>query len=73
MPVCAKMISSWVREALNIAKAHVSPNTLQGSVPSAGLVAGVSLVSILQAGGCATVSTLARYYFSIYITPSYQH
>ena len=65
MPVCAKTISSWVRKVLCVAKAHMF---LQGAAASAALAAGISLVSILQAGDWARVSTLARDYFSPYIT-----
>ena len=49
-PVCAKTISSWVWKVLGIAKAHMSPGSLQGVAVSAALAAGVSLVTILQAG-----------------------
>ena len=66
--IYTKTISSWVRKVLCVAKVHMSPGSLQGAVASAALVAGVSLVSILQAGDWARVSTLARYYFSPYIT-----
>ena len=45
--MCAKTISSWVRIVLCVAKTHMSPGSLQGA---AALVAGVSLMSILQAG-----------------------
>ena len=44
-----------------------------GVAASAALAAGVSLVSILQAGDWARVSTPARYYFSTYITTTDQH
>ena len=44
-----------------------------GATASAALVAGVSLVTILQAGDWARVSTLARHYFSTYITTTDQH
>ena len=71
--VCAKTISSWVRKVLCVAKAHMSPGSLQGAAASAAIVAGVSLVSILQAGDWARVSTLARHYFSPYITTTDQH
>ena len=67
MPVCAKTISSWVRKVLCVAKAPVSRFSLEAAA-SAALVAGVSLVSILQAGHQARVSTLARHYFYPYIT-----
>ena len=40
----------------------------QGAAVSVALVAGISLVSILQAGDRARVSTPARHYFSTYIT-----
>ena len=59
MPVCTKTISSWVRKVLGIAKAQKS---LQGAVPSAGLVAGVSLVFIPQIGDWSKISTPARCY-----------
>ena len=67
-PVCTKTISSWVRKVLCVAKAHMFPGSFWGAAASAALVAGVSLVSILQAGDWARVSTLARHYFSPYIT-----
>ena len=67
-PVCAKTISSWVRKVLCVAKAHMSPGSLWGVATSAALAAGVSLVTILQAGDWTRVSTPARYYFSTYIT-----
>ena len=44
-----------------------------GAAASAALVADVSLVSILQVGDLAKVSTLARHYFSPYITTMDQH
>ena len=46
---------------------------LLGAAASAALMAGVFLVSILQAGDWARVSTQARHYFSIYITTMDQH
>ena len=69
-PVCAKTISSWARKVLCVGKAHISPGSLLGA---ATLAAGVSLVSILQAGDLARVSTLARDYFSSYITTTDWH
>ena len=72
-PVCAKTISSWVRNILCVAKAHMSLGSLWGVAASAALVAGVSLVTILQAGDWARVSTPARHYFSTYITTTDQH
>ena len=48
----------------SIAKAHMSLGTVWVAVS---LVAGVSLMSILQAGDLTRVSTPARYYFSVYI------
>ena len=45
-PVCAKTISSWVRKVLYVGKAHVSGLSL-GVAASAGLAAGVPLVTIL--------------------------
>ena len=59
-PVCAKTIPSWVRKVLSVAKPHVSRFCL-GAAASAALVAGVSLVSILEAGDWDRVSTLARH------------
>ena len=72
-PVYAKTISSWVRKVLGVAKAHMSPGSLQGVAASAALAAGVSLVTILQAGDWTRVSTPARHYFSAYITTMDQH
>ena len=72
-PVCAKTISSWVRKVLGVAKAHMSLGSLQGVAASAALAAGVSLVTILQAGDWTRVSTPARHYFSTYITTTDQH
>ena len=67
-PVCAKTISSWVWKVLSVAKAHISLGSLWGVAASAALAAGVSLVTILQAGDWTRVSTPARHYFSTYIT-----
>ena len=50
MPICAKTISSWVRKVWVLHR-QMSPSTPQGAILSVALVAGVSLVSILQAGG----------------------
>ena len=72
-PVCAKTISSWVSKVLSIAKAHVSPGSLQGVAASTALAASVSLVTILQAGDWTRVSTPARHYFSTYITTMDRH
>ena len=46
-PVCAKIISSWVKKVLYIAKAHVLGSVWEAAT-SAAKAAGVSLVSILQ-------------------------
>ena len=46
----------------------MSPGSLWWAAASAALVAGVSLVSILQAGDRARVSTPARHYFPPYNT-----
>ena len=51
----------------------MSPGSLWGVAASAALVAGVSLVTILQAGDWNRVSTPARHYFSTYITTTDQH
>ena len=72
-PVCAKTISSWVRKVLCVVKAHMSLGSLQGVAASAALVAGFSLVTILQAGDWTRVSTPARHYFSTYITTMDQY
>ena len=71
-PVCAK-ISSWVRKVLCVAKAHMSLGSLQGVAASAALAAGVSLVTILQAGDWARVSTPAGHFFSTCITTTDWH
>ena len=72
-PVCAKTISSWVRKVFCVAKAHMSPGSLQGVAASAALPAGVSLVTILQVGDWTRVSTPARHYFSTYIATMNWH
>ena len=51
----------------------MSPGSLQGAAASVALAAGVSLVSILQAGDWVRVSTTARHYFSHYITTMNWH
>ena len=66
-PVCAKTISSWVGKFFVLLKQYVSRFPPRAAA-SAALAAGVSLVSILQAGDSARVFTLARHYFSPYIT-----
>ena len=73
MPVYAKMISSWLRKILSVAKAHMSQCTLQGAAASGAFAAGVSLVFNLQAVDCTRDSTPARHYFSKYITTRDQH
>ena len=72
LPVCAKMKSSWVRKVLGIAKAHMSLGTVQGATMSAALVAGISLVSILQSGDWGRGSAAARHYFSTTTTDWHQ-
>ena len=53
---------------------HICLQAVSGGVaPSAALVAGVSLVTILQVGDWTRVSTPASHYFSTYITPMDQH
>ena len=52
---------------------HICLWALWGVAASAAFVAGVSLVTILQAGDWARVSTPARHYFSTYITTMDQH
>ena len=51
----------------------MSLGSLQGIAASAALAAGVFLVSILQVGDWARVSTPARHYFSNYITTTDWH
>ena len=51
----------------------MSLGSLWGVAASAALAAGVSLVTILQAGDWTRVSTLARHYFSTYITMTDRH
>ena len=58
---------------LGIAKAHMSPIPLHGTVVSSPLVVGVSLMSILQVGDWAGVSTPAIHYFFSYVTTTDQH
>ena len=50
---------------LCVAKAYMSPCSLQGAAASAALVTGVSLVSIQQMSDWAKVSTLATLYFPL--------
>ena len=53
---------------------HICLQVLSGgTAASVALVAGVSMVSILQAGDWVRVSTLARCYVSPYITTMDQH
>ena len=47
--------------------------SLWEAAASAASAAGVSLLSILQAGDCTKVSTPARHYFSPYITTTDWH
>ena len=56
--------ASWVVKVSSIAKVHMSPGMWHFAV----LVAGVSLVSILQASDWARDSTSSRHYFSKHIT-----
>ena len=56
-PVCAKTISSWLRKVLSVATAHMSQGSLWGVAASAALAAGVSLVTILQAGDLTSFYT----------------
>ena len=65
MPICAQMISSWVRKVLGVAKVQMSSSSLQGAVVSAVFVASVFLVSILLAGDWARVFGPARHYFTL--------
>ena len=51
----------------------MSLGSLWGVAASAALAAGVSLVTIQQAGDWARVSTLTKHYFSTYITTTDQH
>ena len=51
----------------------MSLGSLQGVAASAALTAGVSLVTVLQAGDWSRVSTPARHYFSTYITTTDWH
>ena len=72
-PLYAKTISSWVWKVLSVAKAYVSLGSIWGVAAPAALVAGVSLVTILQADDWTRVSTPARHYFSTYITTTDWH
>ena len=55
--VCVKTISSWVRKVLYVAKATYVSGFSLGASASVALAAGVSLVSILQAGDWASFYT----------------
>ena len=72
MSVCAKIISSWVRKVLSIAKAHISL-VLPVVLWHLQLWGLVSLVSIWQTGDGARLTTQGRHYFSTYITTTDQH
>ena len=63
-PICAKTISC-VRTVLHVGKTHMSPGYLWGSAASAALVAVDFLVSTLQAGDWARVSTLVTLFFPL--------
>ena len=63
MPLCAKMISSWISKVLGFARTHMSQGTVQGAVVSVTLVVDVSLVSILQVDHWANFSMAARHLF----------
>ena len=52
---------------------HICLLALWGVAASAALAAGISLVTILQAGNWTRVSTPARPYFSTYITVTDWH
>ena len=58
----SKMISFWGMKVLSIVKAHVSRYSPKCCL-SVAIVAGASLVLILQASDWATVSSPARHYF----------
>ena len=47
MPKCAKMIYALVMEVLSVAKAHMSPSTVQGEAVFVAFVVAISLVYIL--------------------------
>ena len=66
--VCAKMISSWVEKILSIARLYIYLHVLTRVLWNIGFGGCVSLLSILEAGNWARVSTPARHYFSTYIT-----
>ena len=52
---------------------HMSVGALAGSAVSTDFGAGISMVSILQEGDWAKVSTTDRHYFSTYITVTGVH
>ena len=62
-----------IRMVLSIAKVYVSTDGIQAAMVSATLLVCVSLVSILQAGYLAWVSTSGRHYFCTYITNTDRH
>ena len=51
----------------------MSPGSLWDPAASAALAVGIFLVSILQAGDWASMSTPVRHYFSVYITTTDWH
>ena len=66
IPVCAKMIMSGLRKFLGIAKANMSVGIIKGAAVSAAFVAGVSLVSLLQAGDCQSFYSSYTLFFTVY-------
>ena len=73
MSVCAKTISLWLQKDLSMAERHMSLGTHWGTVETIALVAGVSLVSILQEGDMARVFSPTRHYFITYIIAAYRN
>ena len=69
MPVCTKMISSWVRKVLSIAEIHMSLGIPWDTMASVAVELDVYLVSIQQIGDWARVSASARHCFSTYSIP----
>ena len=55
VPTCTNMISAWVNKVLGVVQAHIAPSTLQGVAVLADFVAGISLMSILQADDWASL------------------
>lgn len=68
MPVCAKTINGWIRKAIKLAGAEMSPGSTRNIAATAAVAAGVPLNTILEAGNWASTRTPVRHYFHELVT-----